>query len=244
MTETQESNSNRSILWSDATLNHDRSLVKYLVENIVAGKDFAGHYEKCIEKIMAEIQTARWQTAFPQRTYIFSVYYGLSVGSVFEVTFSLHAQALELLYFNIASTSESLTLNTGASFSQKLRDVFKEVYKWSMPQPTADAIRILRNDVMHTGTIAGVTEAYRNPDDPAQLERFFADNGFDNNQLHTNVQNRMHLAHSFNYLMQDMMIRSLGLEQDDLAFNGTPAWRPGFFGYDHENRPDWLREQH
>jgi hypothetical protein len=240
MTDPQESNSNHSILWSDATLERDKALVRYLVEHIVAD-GLTGHHERCVDKIMSEVQTEQWQAAFPQRTYIFSVYYALSIGSVAEITLSLHAQALELLYFNIASTKASLTLNTSASFDHKLRVVFKETYKWSMPQTTADAIRILRNDVMHTGTIAGVLEAYRNPDNPAELERFFANNSFDSNQLHTNVQNRMHLAHMFNRLVQDMAIRTLGLNQDDMAFDGAPAWRPDIFGYDHENRPEWLR---
>jgi len=236
-----DTNSNHSILWSDATLDSDKVLVRYLVEHIVAD-GLTGHYDRCVEKIMSEVQTEHWQAAFPQRVYIFSIYYALSIGSVAEVTLSLHAQALELLYFNIASTHVGLTLNTSASFDQKLRSVFKEIYKWSMPQRTADAIRILRNDVMHTGMITGVTEAYRNPDDPARLERFFVERGFDRGQLHTNVQNRMHLAHMFNRLVQDMVVRTLGLSQDDMAFDGAPAWRPDVFGYDHENRPDWLRE--
>ncbi len=233
--------SNHSVLWNDTTLGQDKALVRYLVENIVAGKKVTGHYDRCVEKIMNNIQTEEWQVAFPQRTYIFSIYYGISVKSVAEIKFSLHAQALELLYFNITSTKDGTNLNTGAGFDQKLRVVFREIYQWRVPQDTADAIRILRNDVMHTGTIAGVAGAYRNQDDPVKLERFFENHKFDENQLHTNIQNRMHLAHGFNYLLQDMLIRTLGLNQNDLTFNLNPPWRWGIFGYDHENRPDWLR---
>lgn len=223
--------SNHSILWSDTTLDKDRALVSYLVENIVAGKSVTGHYDRCVEKIMNKIQTEEWQVTFPQRTHIFLVYYGISIKSVAEIQLSLHAQALELLYFNIASTNDNLNLNTGLGFDQKLRVVFREIYKWDMPQNTADAIRILRNDVMHTGTIAGVSGAYRNENDPEKLTQFFEGSGFNSNQLHTDIQNRMHLAHAFNYLMQDALIRTLGLNQDDLAFNGNPAWHSDIFGY-------------
>ena len=233
---------NHSILWNDATLERDKSLVQYLVENIVAGEKVEGHYDKCVSKITETIQTEEWQRAFPQRTYIFSVHYGISIKSIVEIKFSLHAQALELLYLNIASTSDDLTCNTGLSFDQKLRIVFREIYKWNMPQPTADAIRILRNDVMHTGTIAGVAGAYRNSNDPTKLDIFFEDYEFNENQQNTNMQNRMHLANGFGHLMQDMLIRTLGLDQNDLAFNGSPPWRWEIFGYDHENRPSWLRE--
>lgn len=235
-------NSNHSILWNDSTLDNDKALVRYLVENIVAGKKVAGHYDRCVEKIMRKIQTEEWQTTFPQRTHIFSIYYGISIKSVAEINLSLHAQALELLYFNIASTSKKLKLHITAGFDQKLRVVFREVYKWNMPQNTADAIRILRNDVMHTGTIAGVSGAYRNQDDPTKLTQFFEKYGFNRNQQPTDIQNRMHLGHTFSYLMEDALIRTLGLDQGDLAFNGNPAWHAEMFGYDHDHRPDWLRQ--
>lgn len=234
--------SNHSILWNDATLDQDRALIKYLVENIVAGKRVAGHHDKCVEKIMSMVRTKEWQAAFPQRTHVFSIYFGISIKSVTEIKLSLHAQSLELLYFNIASTNERLRLNTSLGFDQKLRLVFEEVYKWKMPHDTANAIRILRNDVMHTGTIAGVPGAYRNKDDPVRLERFFEDYEFNKNQQKTNVQNRIHLAHVFNLLLEDMLIRTLGLDQDDLSFNLSPVWLSNIFGYDHENRPDWLSE--
>lgn len=233
--------SNHSILWNDSTLDQDKALVKYLVANIVAGERVNGHYDRCVEKIMNTIQTDEWQAAFPQRTHVFSIFYGLTVKSVAEIKLSLHAQALELLYFNFASTSKNLKLNLASGFDQKLRVAFREVYEWNMPQDTADAIRILRNDVMHTGTITGVSGAYRNQDDPVKLTNFFEKYGFNKNQQHTDVQNRMHLAHAFNYLMEDALIRTLGLNQDDLAFNGNPAWHSEMFGYDHERRPDWLR---
>lgn len=234
--------SNHSILWNDTTLGQDKALVEYLVENIVAGKRVPGHYGKCTEKIMNKVQTEEWQAAFPHRTHIFSIYYGILLKSVAEIKLSLHAQALELLYFNIASTTDNLNLNTGAGFDQKLRAVFREVYKWNMPQDTADAIRILRNDVMHTGTITGVLGAYRNQDDPAKLDRFFEDYEFNKNQQNTNVHSRMHLAHLFNLLLQDMLVRTLGLDQSDLSFNILPIWHSNIFGYDHDNRPSWLRQ--
>lgn len=232
---------NHSILWNDSTLRQDEALVRYLVENIVVGKRVAGPYDRCVEKIMNKIQTKEWQIAFPQRTHVFSVYYGISIKSIAEIRLSLHAQALELLYFNIASTSKNLKLDTSTSFSKKLSVVFREVYKWNMPQDTANAIRIIRNDVMHTGTIAGILGAYRNQSDPLKLTRFFKKYDFDQNQLHTDVQNRMHVAHLFNLLVEDMLIRTLGLDQNDLSFNGAPIWNSDIFGYDHDNRPGWLR---
>jgi len=233
--------SNHSILWSDATLNQDKALVESLVESIVSGKKVAGHHDSCVEKIMSTIQTVKWQAAFPRRTHVFSIHYAMSIKSVVEIKFSLHAQALELLYFNIASTSSNLNLNTGLGFDQKLRTVFKEIYEWKMPQDTANAIRVLRNDVMHTGTIAGVVGAYRNQGDPIKLNQVFEDYGFNKNQQNTNIQNRMHLAHLFNMLMQDILVRTLGLNQNDLNFNLSPIWRAELFGYDHENRSAWLR---
>jgi hypothetical protein len=233
---------NHSILWSDSTLDRDRILVKYFVENIVVGKSRPDHYDLCIEKIMRKIQTDEWQATYPYRTHIFSIYYGISIKSVVEVKFALNAQALELFYFNITNTSDRMRFDPEAGFHQKLKVVFHEIYKWNMPLDTAHAIRILRNDVMHTGTIAGVVGAYRNSADPAKLDRLFEKYEFNKNQQNTNMQNRMHLAHMFNLLLEDMLIRSLGLDQDDLAMNGTPPWHPDIFGYDHDSRPDWLRE--
>ncbi len=231
---------NHSILWSDSTLAQDKALVRYLVENIVGGKNVTGHFDSCIEKIMSKIQTSEWQSAFPQRTHVFSIYYGISTKSVVEIKLSLHAQALELLYFNIASTSSSISLDTEAGFHKKLRVVFEEIYKWKMPSDTAHAIRILRNDVMHTGTITGVLGAYKNQNDPVRLRQFFEDYEFNKNQQNTDVQNRIHLAHVFELLIQDMLIRTLGLDQGDLSFNLSPVWHSNIFGYDHDNRPDWL----
>lgn len=235
--------SNSSVLWNDSTLAQDEALVRVLVENIVAGKNVKGHYDDCTKKIMNKIQTAKWQAAFPHRTHIFSVFYGITIKSVVEIKLSLHAQALELLYFNIASTSHAIKLDPEAGFHIKLQVVFEETYKWKMPLDTAHAIRILRNDVMHTGTIAGVTGAYRNKDDPKRLERFFNFFDFNKNQLKTDVQNRIQLAHIFDMLVQDMLIRTLGLDQSDLNFNGLQVWNSNVFGYDHENRPQWLRNQ-
>jgi hypothetical protein len=232
---------NQSILWDDSTLANDKELVKYLVENIVSGKRVPGHYDQCVEKIMSTIQTDRWKVAFPQRTHIFSIYYGISIKSVVEIKLSLHAQALELLYFNIASAKAQSGLGAQLGFNQKLRIVFREVYEWEMPPDTAHAIRILRNDVMHTGTIAGVKGAYVNDKDPAKLDKFFEIYEFNKNQQCTNIQNRIHLAHLFNLLMEDMLIRTLGLEQNDLSMNLAPIWNSEIFGYDHVNRPDWLR---
>lgn len=233
--------SNPSILWNDATLQQDEALVRSLVENIVAGENVAGHYDTCVEKIMRTIQTMEWQRGFPHRTHVFSIYYAISLKTIVEITLSLYAESLELLYFNIASTHSHLKLDTKAGFSQKLRVVFRHIYQWDMPQDTANAIRILRNDVMHTGTIAGVLGAYRNQNDPSKLTRFFERYGFNQNQLQTNVQNRMHLGHTFSLLMQDMLIRTLGLDQSDLNFNLSPIWNSPVFGYNHDHRPDWLR---
>lgn len=234
------SNSN-SILWSDSTLAQDKALVRRLVENIVAGKNVAGHYDKCVAKIMTKINTAEWQADFPQRTHVFSVFYGISIKSVVEIKFSLHAQALELFYFNITSTNDHLIYDPKAGFHKKLQIVFEHVYKWKLPNDTSHAIRILRNDVMHTGTIAGVEGAYRFKSDPKRIKDVFSKYEFDKNQLHSDVQNRIHLSHLFNLLVEDMLIRSLGLNQDDLTYNGAPIWNSTIFGYDHDNRPQWLR---
>lgn len=231
-----------SILWEDSTSAQDEALVRYLVENIVAGSKVDGHYDYCVTKILDRILTKEWQATYPHRTHVFSVFYGISIKSVVEIKLSLHAQALELFYFNIASTSDKIKFDPEAGFHIKLTTVFEEVYGWKMPIDTAHAIRILRNDVMHTGTIAGVAGAYRNPEDPTKLEQFFGKYEFNKNQQRTDIQNRISLAHAFELLVQDALIRTLGLEQDDLAFNLTPAWQNPIFGYDHENRPDWLRK--
>lgn len=234
-------NDNQSVLWNDSTREKDEALVRFLVQNIVAGKHFEGHYDQCVHKIMNTITTDDWKATYPQRTHIFSVYYAIAIKGVLEVKVSLHAQALELLYFNIANSDQELIFRAGLRFDEKLRIVFKYVYQWEMPQDTADAIRILRNDVMHTGTIAGVEEAYTNAQDPISLERVFEHYEFDANQGHSNIQNRMHLAHLFNLLVQDIVVRTLGLEQADLSMNGAPVWNSNLFGYNHEHRPEWLR---
>ncbi len=85
---TKVKDKNHSILWNDSTLNKDRALVRYLVENIVAGKKVDGHYEMCAEKIMDKILTKEWQIAFPHRTHVFSIHYAISVKSVAEIKLS------------------------------------------------------------------------------------------------------------------------------------------------------------
>lgn len=231
-----------SILWEDSTPSQDEALVKYLIENIVAGTKNGDHFDHCVDKVLQTIRSQQWQATYPQRTHVFSVFYGISIKSVVEIKLSLHAQALELFYFNIASASKHMKFDPEAGFHIKLKAVFQHVYKWKMPLDTAHAIRILRNDVMHTGTIKGVTGAYRNTNDPAKLERFFKKYDYNKNQQRTDIQNRIALAHAFEILVQDALIRTMGLEQDDLAFNLTPAWLNPIFGYNHDKRPDWLRE--
>lgn len=229
----------RSILWLDSTLENDKILVEYLVDKIVAGKDFGNHHSQCVSKIMRNIQTEAWQAKYSNpATFVFSIYHALRLKTDVEIGFLLFAQAMELLYFHESQQA----FNPDAPFYEKLMFVFHKTYEWEMPEDVARGIGILRNDVAHTGTIAGVTGAYRNENHPNFLITLFEEYEFDKNQLHTNVQNRIFLMSRFEYLMQDVLMRVMGLDQNDLAFNGAPPWNSALFGYDHENRPDWLRE--
>lgn len=216
--------------------------MKFLVEKIVAGKTYSGHHQKCVKKILKNIRKKEWQQRYPNRIFVFSVFYALEIRCVIEIKFSLYTQALELLYFHLSNSNPSYQYNANESFGNKFSYVFEEIYKWNVPEQTANVIRILRNDVTHTGTIAGVTGANCNPKNSTTLKNYFQNFGSDEGQLHTDVQNRIHLAHSFMYLMDDILIRVLGLTQDDLSFNGNPPWHNPLFGYDHNNRPQWLRE--
>jgi hypothetical protein len=215
----------KSVLWKDASIDRDEVVVRGLVSKIVIGSE---RHEQCIKDALSTIHTNEWQKKFPNTTFVHSIQFShINHSLALEVSFTLKAQALELIYYCISDYIDAYDRN--ASFDKRLKLVFFHIYGWKMPDSTAHAIRILRNNVMHTGSLGGIYE-------DKELERHFKSKYLkpDDGQKPKRVTQYGGLTRSFEYLMDDMLMRIFGLRQEEhLSRNGMPAWRYRCFGYTH-----------
>ncbi len=207
----------QSILWLDSSEENDRKVIRALVERAVPGPD--SHIDKCIEKVMLNIQKTEWQTRYPNRNFVFCVFYKLNI-HIIEIAFGLSAQAVDALFYMESG-------GTGGSFGDKVNFLYKHVYKAKMHKETYEALKVLRNNVMHYGAIFGIKGAVAPADQnllDAYCEKFRP-----TNQNMTNEQILFNLAGSFDYMMREMVLRILGLRDEDLTFNANPPGRLGIF---------------
>ncbi len=203
---------NKSILWDDSTLQHDEAVVEALVEKIVVGDQT--HKKKCVDKIMATIKTKAWQRNYPQRIFVFNILYSLDV-HIIEISFSFHAQVVDALYFTISRDLKA----RNKRFDDKFNFVFEHIYGRKPTRTTSDALRILRNNVMHTGSINGIPPVIKT-EDKRRLSYVCR-----KYKLGKSNRGATALAAEFDYLINDLVIRVLGLEWDDLSRNGRPpSW--------------------
>jgi hypothetical protein len=206
----------KSILWDDATIEHDRALVEKITRKIVPGPK--GHREKCIDKIISTISTSDWQNKFTSRHFVFCMFYAQDINLI-ELEYALYSQALDALYYLITRKKKD-------NLADKFMYLFKEVYGWKPPYISAEVIRILRNNIMHTGAIFGI-EAVTKEADKKALEDFCIKFAPDN-VIVTEAQQLVTFAGTFCYLMEDIILRILGLNQEDLSFNLRP---PAYLNY-------------
>ena len=216
---------NKSILWSAGGEAHDRYLLSKLFEEIVAGND--EHRKMCTESALRTIRGATWQSAFTNVTFVHSIFESHTRGLHTETRFTLCAQALELIYYCIAESLDAF--DPRASYDRKLRVVFKAVYGWKIPEETANAIRILRNDIMHTGSITGLDSSKKFSDYVRVIEKRIPEL-----KDQSAEQKRFYVIAGFWHLADDMLARILGLNLDEhLSKSGVQPWANPLFGYEH-----------
>jgi hypothetical protein len=207
-----------SIIWEGGTTFHDKSTIRSLVQEIVV--DGFGRRDECVEKIMEKIKSPDWQNTYTHRTFVFSALY-ISRVELVELKLSLATQAIDALYFLLSRDRDTHNL------AKKIRFVFEYVYGYPMPYATSNAIRILRNNVMHTGAIFGINDAM--DEDEKKVLATYCKKNQSKSQIMTDKQILVNLTGSFDYLMQDIVVRILGLNWEDLSFNGRPPSKLSIF---------------
>ncbi|MDD4333091.1 MAG: hypothetical protein PHT51_03185 [Patescibacteria group bacterium] len=203
--------SKKSILWSDATLYEDFKLIKFLVDNIVAGD--REYKNICVEKIFLNIQKKSWQKNYPVRSFIFLIYYSFIV-EIADIKTMLSCQSLEIIYYL------KFGEQTKDNFKTKVERLYNCYYSFTFKSDTANIIRIIRNNVAHTGTIDGIWGKYK-LHDQVSINNFLS--------IHNELKNIRLIAFSFNLLIQDMVIRILGLNLKDLSINGLQPFNNKYF---------------
>ena len=209
-----------SILWKNETEKMDNGLVSFLVNKTVTGFDF--HKKSCVDKIVKTIKTTRWQDKFTNRGFVFALLYSFDA-KIIEIKFSLMCQALDSLYFQISKNNKT------DNFGDKIKYVFKYVYGRKMRKKTSNALRIIRDDVMHTGEIMGIAASRKSLKDSNTLKSYFEEINRPKQQKTSDVQDIISLASSFNYLMEEIVLRILGLGDDSFEFNLNPPSHLNYF---------------
>jgi hypothetical protein len=203
----------KSVLWSHATLRHDYDTLSRIVDYFVAGDRV--HKEHCTLKILQNIQSTNWQEKYPSRLFVFLVYssitYTLDGRKYIEMETMLLCQVVELLHYTYFGTGRT-------NFDDKVKMLYETYYDYHFNTKTGNIIRIIRNNIAHTGAIGGVREKMKSTD------MIVID------QLATKSSTTlMEIAFSFNLLVMDMVVRTLGLEFNDLARNGLQPYANDHF---------------
>lgn len=206
-----------SILYSNATLDHDRKLIERIVSRWGSNKRIQ---EKLADKIFLTIQTEQWQKRYfsPHFVFLMDLYMGETIT---DIKFVGMCQVVEILYFyrlhrgKKGSTAQNLTRR----FDDKVLALFKDTYNKKFNEKTANVLRILRNNVAHTGVLKELKGIMKLADRNA-LSGYKKKYG--NGALRT-------LAFSFDYLVEEMFLRCMGLGDDNLSTNLRPPWNFDIF---------------
>lgn len=207
---------NHSILWTDSTIENDRAVVVMLVNKWVFGND--NHKNACVDKIIKTIQDSEWQNRFHHRIFVFTALFA-NDGKVIEVKFSLYCQTIDALYYLYSNDK----LVDSRSFDYKVQYVIEAIYGNRIKPDTANVLRIIRNNVIHTGSIDGIDGRTKQRDEQAITKYRYLYGHTDNKSATIN------LATSFSYLAAEMVVRVLGLDWGDLRFNINPPSRLDIF---------------
>jgi hypothetical protein len=203
-----------SILYADATLAEDELIIRSIVSKFSSNDN---NRARLVQKIFAMIQTPKWQAQYSSPHFVFLMEYSMHQ-SIGDIRFVITCQVIEILYFYVVyqykpnGSAEQLN-QTG--FNIKIRELFEHVYHpRNFNVHTAQAIRVLRNNVAHTGILKEV------PGVITQASQKY----IDNYKLVHGKDSLRPLAFSVSYLIEELFLRCMGLDDDDLSFNGNPPW--------------------
>ena len=177
-----------------------------MVENNVCGKD--DHKLDCVDKILNQIKDKNWQNKYSVQNFVFLLYRRKSSIEISDIKTMLSCQIIEILDFYE---------NNNSDFKEKFKDLFEVHYGFKPSKESQKAIRAVRNNLAHTGSINFLKATMSKRDKKAI-------NNFVENK---NLNNIRPLAAEVDYLVADIV--TLGLDDDDLKFNGRPPQKNDHF---------------
>jgi hypothetical protein len=206
-------------MWNDADDIRDKQVLMAIMEKYgVSGDDYR---RECVEVMYKFISKSKWQSTFKTRHFVFSIFYGLNINIV-DIRASLYLQAVDAMYAYLADEEDRYE----ESFEKKIKYLFERVYGHKMQNKAAIIARITRNNIMHTGSIAG-NGLYPKQDKSVEdcLESLMGDVG----QSGTRSRQYHHFVSQLNYLIADMVMRVMGLKWEYQMRNLTPPSRNPMF---------------
>lgn len=207
-----------SIIYENADLEDDERLLNFLVNKLVCWSE--RHKWNCVLKILNRIHQPDWKIMYPNSVFIFSIYHSLSIW-IWDIKTMLSCQSLDLIY-------HFLSRHTWAKESSSFHIKFKKVFHFYYPEEeiseeAIELIRIIRNNIAHTWLIEWV-ETKLKDSEKESIKDFTRKFNFNSphHALHS-------FAAEFDYLMEDIFVRILGLWWDDLWFNLRPPSKSDYF---------------
>lgn len=207
-----------SVLYRDAWLESDEILVTFLVEKLVCWS--IEHKRNCVVKILTRIQQWDWQTIYPNRVFVFSIYHSLNI-QIWDIKTMLSCQFLDLI-------NHFLSIHSGSQESCDFKLKFKKVFSFyhsevEISEEAIELMRIIRNNIAHTWLIEWI-ESKLKDSEKNSIKKFAEQFNFPSyyHALHS-------FAAEFDYLMEDILLRILGLWWDELWFNLRPPSRSDYF---------------
>jgi len=205
-----------SVLYRDSSLHEDLLFIDYLVGKIVISPIRLNHRNECVWKIFNKVTTPEWKNKYRSAMFVFCIANQFDV-RISDIKTMLSCQALEnIFHFEFQNDKE-------VDFGNKIMKIYKKIYDMDFSKDAANVLRIIRNNLAHSGLTEGIDEKYK----PRELE---AINEI-TERLEFNDSTIMlrSVAFEFEYLMEDILVRMLGLGWDELGFNGRPPCMSNYF---------------
>ncbi|HMP67469.1 MAG TPA: hypothetical protein PKA60_01855 [Candidatus Paceibacterota bacterium] len=207
----------KSIIFDNKTINDDGELMLQIISKCLSTNRTFN--DRCVDKIISNISNLKWQKKFYCRNFIF-LFKNAIYEKIGDLKFMQMCQILDLLYHfnNPKITPDHLILkkleDKVAFFEERFYKENFDRKNLKFNKETFMVIRILRNLVAHSGLIdMNIAKNIIIDDQKKLLESFLKEN--------KNINERI-LACSFNYLIEDIFFRSMGLGDDELLANGNP----------------------
>ncbi len=199
-----------SFLYKDGLFINDYNLIYFLVDKIVVGD--RKHKEFCTEKILSKLQEKAWRKKYSSYNFIFLMQEYFINSKILDINFIMACQVLENMYF--------YTFDDDPNFGTKVKNFYNLLFKYKFRKDSKNIIRILRNNVAHSGLIEGV---------PNKLPRELKDIKKVKEFLDKEKGGLRALAFETTYLIENIFIRIIGLKDEDLGRNGRPPEHSIFF---------------